>query len=361
MTLRCLLGFLLVTGTLGAKEPAKRADDDDGALAALSASRRLIDTMPVIAGIEGSWSLVLQLDTLLSSRRWSAPQPEGLLAQEATRILYGSTWTVMLGVEGAIAMLAGGGDFSWLAEAHYQSDWTFGVSAPACPEPGAYAGCGVGIGGFGGLHARPVGSSFWYEVTGGWLEQRIASDATRTLEESSWVLSPLAVTYGARAGGGPLAVDLRLGPGAYFGMHAAHLHPTAAGARTLDVPWHELYPLDFGAGLGARAELGVTLFRHVRLDAGVVAAPLALGTRHTRFSPELAPLRASPAPDGVPWWRMLTLGIAFEHRALPLRMGVSVFGAELSTRPIDEIGQRGFMLRFDYPLEPNATKRESKR
>lgn len=356
---RCVLSCLLLSGALGAEEPKQpAASDDDGALAALGASRRLIDTMPVIAGIEGGWSLVLQLDTLLASRRWSSPQPQGLLAQEATRVLYGSTWTVMLGVEGALALLAGGGNFSWLAEAHYQSDWTFGVTAPACPAPGAGAGCGVGIGGFGGLHARPVGSHFWYEVTGGWLEQRIASDDRRTLEESAWVLSPLAVTYGARAGAGPLAIDLRVGPGAYFGMHSAHLHPTSVGARALDVPWHELYPLDTGAGPGARAELGVTLLHHVRLDGSVVAAPLVLGTRRTRFAPELAPL--APAPDGIPWWRMLTLGLAFEHPALPLRLGVSVFAAELSTRPIDEIGQRGFMLRFDYPLEPRATSRVSR-
>lgn len=358
MTLRFALGVLLAAGTLHAEEPAQRASDDDGALSALGASRRLIDTMPVVAGIEGSWSLILQLDTLLSSRRWSAPQPQGLLAQETTRILYGSTWTVMLGVEGALALLAGGGNLSWLAEAHYQSDWTFGVTAPACSTPGVNAGCGVGIGGFGGLHARPVGSHFWYEVTGGWLEQRIASDDRRTLEESSWVLSPFAVTYGARAGSGPLAVDLRLGPGAYFGMHAAHLHPTTTGARSLDVPWHELYPLDVGVGLGARAELGVTLFRHVRIDGSAVAAPLALGTRRTRFSPELAPL--APAPEGIPWWRMLTLGVAFEHPALPLRLGASVFAAELSTRPIDELGQRGFMLRFDYVLDPRATSPASK-
>ncbi len=358
MTARFALGCLLLSGTLGAEEPEKRAPADDGALSALGASRRLLDTMPVIAGIEGGWSLVLQLDTLLSSRRWRSPEPQGVLAQEATRVLYGSSWTLMLGVESALAMLAGGGDFSWLAEAHYQSDWTFGVSAPACPAPGANAGCGVGIGGFGGLQARPVGSRFWYEVTGGWLEQRIASDERRTLEESSWVLSPLAVTYGARAGAGPLAIDVRIGPGAYFGMHAAHLHPTTAGARTLDVPWHELYPLDVGVGPGARAELGVTLFRHVRIDGSMVAAPLWLGTRRTRFSPELAPL--APARDGVPWWRMLTLGLAFEHPALPLRLGASVFAAELSTRPLDELGQRGFMLRFDYPLEPRATSRDSR-
>jgi hypothetical protein len=360
VSLRFALAVLLASGVLGAEEP-KRQAPDDGALSALGASHRLIDTMPVIAGIEGSWSLVLQLDTLLTSRRFDSPQPQGLLAQEATRVLYGSTWTAMLGVEGALAMLASGGDFSWLAEAHYQSDWTFGVTAPACPAPGANAGCGVGIGGFGGLHARPVGSNLWYEVTGGWLEQRIASDGRRTLEESSWVLSPLAVTYGARARAGPFALDLRLGPGAYFGLHAAHLHPTAAGARVLDVPWHELYPLDAGVGLGARAELGVTLFEHVRLDAGVVAAPLALGTRRTRAVPELAPL--TPPRDGasgIPWWRMLTLGVAFEHRALPLRLGASVFAAELSTRSIDELGQRGFMLRFDYALEPRAASRASK-
>ncbi len=30
--------------------------------------------------------------------------------------------------------------------------------------------------------------------------------------------------------------------------------------------------------------------------------------------------------------------------------GIGVFAAELSTRPVDRIGYRGAMLRFDIPL-----------
>jgi hypothetical protein len=87
----------------------------------LATSRRLVSSVPALAALEGSWSIVLELDTLLTSRRWDAPYPEGLLAQAATRILYGSSWTAMLGLEGALAALASGGDLAWIGEARYVS------------------------------------------------------------------------------------------------------------------------------------------------------------------------------------------------------------------------------------------------
>ena len=331
-----------------ALEPDSAAPASPSVLARLSAGRDLLQRVPAIAELEGGWSIVMQLDTLLTSRRWDAPYPKGLIAQQATRVLYGTTWTAMIALESLTLSLASGGRFDWLAEAHYRTDWMFGVSAPSCPTPGANAGCGVGIGGFGGIEVRPFKSSLWYEVSGGWLEQRIASDSRRTLEESAWVLTPLTVTYAASASAGPLGIDARLGPGAYFGMHSAHLHPTTAGERTLDVPWHELYPLDGGVGPGARAELGVTFAHVVRLEGGVVAAPLVLGSRRTHVAPELEPLRLEP--NGVPWWRALSCGVAVSDPAWPMRLGMSFFAAELSTRRIEALGHAGFMLRFDFPL-----------
>jgi hypothetical protein len=52
----------------------------------------------------------------------------------------------------------------------------------------------------------------------------------------------------------------------------------------------------------------------------------------------------------VPWWRALSAGLSIERPILPMRLGLAVFLAELSTRPINELGHAGFMLRFDYPL-----------
>jgi hypothetical protein len=284
---------------------------------------------------------------VLTSRRWDAPQPRGLLAQEATRILYGTSWTLMLALEGLVASLASDGSFAWLAEARYRTDWMFGTTAPACAH-GAGAGCGAGIGGYGGIHVRPRGSEVWFEVTGGWLEQRVASDERRTLEESSWVLSPFSASYGVSEQRGALGVEARLGAGAYFGMHSAHLHPTTAGARTLDVPWHELYPIDVGTGPGGRGELGFTLAHAVRLEASFVFAPLLLGSRRPSVGPELAPLVA--AKRGIPCWRVASAGVALADGVLPLRLGLSFFASELSTRPIGKLGYGGFMLRFDFPL-----------
>lgn len=331
----------LAPGTARADEPSPTL------LEHLRAGRDLLRTAPTIALFDGAWSVVTELDTLLTSRRWDAPYPDGLVAQVATRALYGTSWTGMLVLESFAASLASGGRFDWLAEAHYRTDWIFGVTAPACGAPATGGGCGAGVGSFGGLHVRPRGSRFWFEVTGGWLEQRIANDAERTLEESSWVLTPLAVTYALEGSAGPVALAGRIGPGAYFGMHSAHLHPTKLGEETLDVPWHELYPLDAGVGLGGRAELGVTVARTVRLSGSAVVAPLVAGTRRTRTSPEFAPLAGGA---GIPWWRALSVGLDVTAPSLPVRFGASLFVAELSTRPPRELGHGGFMFRFDFPL-----------
>ncbi len=354
LAVRVGVALACVAGALRAAPPSDPGTEAPTLLEHLSAGRDLLRGVPAIATFDGGWSIMMQFGTLLASRRWDAPQPEGMLAQQATRVLYGTSWTAMLALEGVAASLASGGRFDWLAEAEYRTDWMFGVSAPACAA-GAGAGCGVGIGGYGGIHVRPVGSNLWYEVSGGWLEQRVASDQRRTLTESSLVLSPLAVTYALRAEMGFLAAEARLGPGAYFGMHAAHLHPTSATAAELGVPWHELYPIDIGVGPGGRAELAVTLARALRLESQLVVAPLLLGSRRPSVAPELAPLVA--AKRGVPTWRALSAGIAVLPPVLPMLLGLSLFASEVSTRPL-VAGHGGLMLRFAFPLRAPRSKRE---
>lgn len=316
----------------------------------VSAGSDLLRTVPTIAVFDGGYSIALQIGSAVASQRWRAPVVRGLLAQEAQRVLYGTSWTAMLGLESLAAVVLGGGRFDWLGEAMYRTDWIFGIDAPPCPRSGAYGGCGIGIGGFGGIHVRPLGSHVWYEVSGGWIEQRVANDARRTLSESAWVMTPLAAAYEVKSElDAPVAIRARAGPGLYFGMHNASVHPTELGTRTLDPPWHELYPLDAGAGPGGRAEVRVIFARHLSLDGELVVAPFLLGGPTHRPSPDVAPLDAPRG--GTPTWRHLDLGVSWDHAtALPMRAGVSFFGAELSGRPVTELGHRGVMLRFEFPL-----------
>jgi hypothetical protein len=317
----------------------------------LSAGSDLLATVPTIAVFDGSWSIGMQIGTLAAARTWDAPYPKGLVAHEATRILYGTSWTAMIAAEGLLAVVASGSRFDWIAEATYRTDWLFGLEVPApCPRTDAYGGCGIGIGGFGGVHVRPLGSRVWFEVTGGWVEQRVANDERRTLAESAFVLAPMTATYEVKvAEGGPVALRARAGPGVYFGMHDAHIHPTELGERDLDVPWHELYPLDVGLGPGGRAELRLVLAQHFSFDGELVAAPLLLGGTTTHPSKDVAPLDGERG--GLPTWRMIGLGASFDHASvMPMRAGVSFFGAELSGRPVARLGHRGVMLRFEFPL-----------
>jgi hypothetical protein len=355
LAVRAGVAFACVAGALRASPPSDPGAEDPTLLEHLTAGRDLLRGVPAIATFDGGWSIMLQVGTLLASRRFDLPQPEGMLAQQATRVLYGTSWTAMLALEGLAASLGSGGRFDWLAEARYRTDWMFGMSAPACAA-GPGAGCGVGIGGYGGIEVRPVGQNLWYEVSGGWLEQRVASDQRRTLSESSWVLSPLAVTHALRAVAGPIGLEARVGPGLYFGMHAAHLHPTPLAAAALGVPWHELYPIDIGVGPGGRAELALTFARALRLESSLVVAPLLLGSRRPTVAAELEPLVA--AKRGVPTWRAFSAGIGVVPPVLPMRLGVSWFAGEVSTRPVAKLGYGGLMLRFAFPLRSEHSQRE---
>lgn len=335
-----------------------RADDGSPRkttlLQKISAGKDLLATVPTIAVFDGSWSIGMQLGTLLAARTWAppySPYPRGLVAHEATRILYGTSWTAMIAAEGLIAVIAAGSRFDWIAEAKYRTDWIFGLAVPGpCPRTGAYGGCGVGIGGFGGIHVRPLGSRVWYEVTGGWIEQRLATDERRTVAESAFVLAPMTATYELTTDElAPVALRARAGPGVYFGMHDAHVNPTELGEKDLKVPWHELYPLDVGLGPGARAELRVVFLQRLSLDGELVVAPLFLGGPTTHPSHDVAPLDAERG--GVPTWRMVGLGASWDHaEVLPMRAGISLFAAELSGRPVSRLGHQGVMLRFEFPL-----------
>jgi hypothetical protein len=349
------LFFVAATPALADEAPIERTraaetltPTEPSLLSELSSGSDLLDSAPAIAFLDGPWSMALHIGTLLVTRNWDAPYPEGLIAHASTRVLYGTSWSLMLTLESFAAALASGGRFDWLAEATYRSDFTFGVDGASCPTPGANGGCGVGIGGYGGIYARPAGSRFWFEVTGGWLEQRVKNDERGTLAESVWVLAPFTVTADVEAKSGPLALGLRAGPGVYWGMHNAHFHPTPEYAGSFDARFTELYPIDYGLGPGARVETRLTFLRRLSLSAELVLAPLLLSKSNT------LPARLAPIDDergDLVTWRTLALGATWDDPSvMPMTIGASVFGAELSRRPLTEVGQRGFFLRFDFPL-----------
>lgn len=313
----------------------------------LTAHRDLIKTVPEAAILNGAWSAVLQFSTLMSSGRYTGPQPRGLIAHEFTRLLYGGSWTAMLALEAYTVVSFTGGNLDFLAEATYRMDWLMAATLPSCPGQVSYGGCGVGVGGFGSLRIRPKGSAVSFEAGGGWIEQRVANDERRTVSESMWVLMPLAATVGAETPTAPLALFLRAGPGLYFGMHNGHLHPHGTGPGMPTAPWHEFYPIDVGVGPGGVAHGGLVVAKKLRFEAELVMAVLPLGTTRSHLPPDLAPLSGS---DGVPSFRLLSLGAAWDDPKTPFRFGASLFRAELSTRPLSNFGHAGGMVRLEFPL-----------
>jgi hypothetical protein len=255
----------------------------------------------------------------------------------------------MLGIESMVAVLANGGSLDWIAEASYRSDWVTLVDLPTCPATGAFGGCGMGVGGFSWFQVRPVRWPFFVEAGGGWIQQRVATDADRTMTESTWVLSPLTVLYEMKTDQeAPVALRALVGPGVFFGMHNAHIHPTESGQARYDPPWHQMYPLDAGAGPGGRAEIRVTLFRRVSVTGEIVVAPFVVGGPTSRASSDVAPLDFER--EGVSTWRKANVGLGYYDRSMPFVTTLSFFSAELSERPVERLGYRGMMLRLDVPL-----------
>jgi hypothetical protein len=317
----------------------------------IRAGSDLIDSVPTAAVIDGSWSIALHVNTELTNRTWDAPYPWGTIGQYSTRLLYGMSWTLMLSAESFAVVLANGGSFDWLSEASYRSDWVVPIDLPACPRPGAFGGCGMGIGGFAFVQLRPRGSRIWYEAGGGWIQQRVFNDALRTVAESTWVLSPITAVREFHTDlSAPVALRVFAGPGVFFGMHNAHMHPTLRGADVYpDVPWTEMYPLDAGIGPGGRIEGRLVFARRLTLEGEAIMAPFLLGGPARRTSRDVAPLDFER--EGMSVWRKFSAGVGWDDpRSLPFKLSAAFFGAELSERPLERIGYRGVMLRFDIPL-----------
>jgi hypothetical protein len=254
----------------------------------------------------------------------------------------------MLSTEIGLARLATGG-WGWLGEARYVTDRLFGYDIPGgCSEVGAQGGCGLGLGSFTELRGRLRSAPIRVAIGGGWIQGRHDNDTRRTLMESTWVLSPITAQAELRVATGDLGVQLDIGPGLYFGMHNAHVHPRSGAAAELDVPWHEFVPLDGGAGAGLRADLSLSLGRFLSLEGEAVVAPFA-GPSADHPNAAAAPLDA-PRGDGPVIWRTASFGLSFPFPPTAIRLGLRYWMAELSPRPLPTFGHRAAMLRWDIPL-----------
>ena len=316
------------------------------------AGAELVHSVPTAAIIDGAWSISLHINTELTNRTWDAPWPQGTIGQYSTRILYGMSWTIMMGLESLAVVLVSGEKFDWLAEAAFRSDWVVPVTLPACPDVGAWGGCGLGVGTFSLLQIRPVGTKWWFEAGGGWIQQRVLNDALRTVAESSWIMTPISAVREFKTDlDADIAFRLFAGPGLYFGMHNGHMHPTRRGAEIYpDVPWHQMYVLDAGIGPGARVEGRMIIKQHLALEGEITMAPFLVGGPSKHVSSDIAPLDFER--EGMSVWRKVGLGLAWDDpRRLPFKSTLAFFGAELSESPVERIGYRGVMLRFDIPLK----------
>jgi hypothetical protein len=313
----------------------------------------LLEAAPTALVMDGMWSVYAQYATMLTDRTWDAPYPWGSIGHWSTSILYGTSWTLMVGLESLAAVAAAGGNMEWLGEASYRTDWMIGVDAPSCAHPGAAGGCGMGVGDFAFIQVRPRGSNWWFDVGGGWIQQRIANDEFRTVAESSWVLTPISASYEvARTDRDqPVALKALGGPGIYFGLHNGEMHETLRGQREKDLHavWHHMYPLDGGIGPGMRVEAQLVLGQRVGIEGEVVMAPFLLGGPVSgKPSSDIAPLDFER--EGWSVWRKGTVGLSWNDRHWPLKPVLGAFAAELSERPMWLAGHRGVILRFDIPL-----------
>lgn len=352
---RVVVALLFAGAALAAPGIARAADDAaepstfDKLVDDFNSGADLVKNVPSIAVFEAMWSININVGTMLATRTWDSFR--GPLAHELTRILYGTTWTAMLGTESLVAALATGGRFGWASGARYWTTWLVGADVPAgCAKLGAAGGCGVGVGSFGGLAFRLQNTHIWVEASGGWIEQRVSTDADKTIAESTWLMTPAHVYWEGRRDVGPISLRAEAGPSLDFGMHNAHMHARAGrGSLTKVGSWTELYPLDGGLGGGGRLLGQIGWRRIASLEGELRMVPLVLGLAQESPDPELGAL-ARPRSAGIPIYRQIGLGGSMFVRAIPVRLGLHFWAAEMSTRRVTEIGHRAVELKFEFPL-----------
>lgn len=298
---------------------------------------------PFIATVEGAWSLMLTAGFAVSARSLDAPFPDGIAGLVTARVLYGTSWSALLAGEIALARWLSGPRWEGLSVATYRSEWLIGHAAPGpCTRSCA------GLGGANELRARLGGDGIPVEVaaSSGWIQGRAIHDERRTVLEATWVQSPIGVRVRPSLELQPFVLELSAGPGVYWGLHNAHVHPQS---RELDVPWHQLAVLDAGLGFGGKVEAALRIADWVTLGAELELAWMALAN-----APDDPPAIAAPLgarADGELTWRRASAGIALHPPAwAPVSIGLRYAGLELSRRELDALGHRAVVVRFDFPI-----------
>jgi hypothetical protein len=308
----------------------------------------LIDRAPFAAILSNTWSAPLSVSWVLSGRLFAGPIVQGVSSFVVARVLNGSTWSVLLGLELAALRRLGHG-WGWLERVSFNADQTYGFGVPAgCVGPYAARGCGLGLGGTDELRGHLRGTPWVFSLTGGWIQGRVATDEKRTVIESTWLFSPVAAQLEIERALGPLRARAALGPGLYFGMHTAHVHPETT-RDDLGVPWHGLYPLDAGIGIGLRADAALTVARVVSIGGTLIVAPM-LGRSLPDIDPVAAPVISS-AGRSLLTWRTVSVGATVELPGTAgVRLGLRYWAGELSSRPLPSAGHQAIALRWEVPL-----------
>ncbi|MCK6549681.1 hypothetical protein L6R52_27845, partial [Myxococcota bacterium] len=311
---------------------------------------------PYAAIFEGVWSAALTIGWAVSARSYDAPYPDGLVGLLTARVLYGTTWSLALGLDVAIARLVAGEDGGGLALGRFSDTWLVGLRVPGHDGAGGTIEgvCGGGLGSFSEVSAvvgRAGPVSLRAAMLGGWIMGRFLEDDLATRAESTWMLSPITVLAEVPIDAGPLRLDLSLGPGLFGGLHNAHVHPKGRTRAELDVPWTELVVLHGGVGPGVHARATLTFWEIASLDAEAELAWLALGGTNEDL-PEVLDVLDALRYTGTPTWRKLTAGVGLALPALaPLRFTARVWLGQLSPGPITALGHQGLGLELTIPIE----------
>lgn len=326
------------------------------------AAKRLASAAPGIALLEGAWSAAEWAASFAISRRWDSPR--GYAPQIFTRVLYGTTWTIMQGIESGLAV-AVAGDFTWADRARYRTQWFLGTHVPAgCSHIGAEGGCGLGTGSFSSLGFRMRDSNVWLRNDGGWLESRVSTNQRRTLEESTFALIPLEVLYELETHDrvtGPtqgIAASVRGGGALLLGLHQAHVHPRPAFVDAYPKSFTEMAFLDAGLGIGATVEARVDFGRYASIFGQARFIPLPAGGVRKDVEPETERLGTDRPGDFVVF-RQFSFGVSHLFPSAALDLGVGYYAMELSGRRVTNIGHGAIMMQLEYTL-PIALKKESR-
>lgn len=306
--------------------------------------------------VDGGWSVALTAAWGLGARSYDAPYPDGILAIGFARILYGTTWSILLTSEVALARVVAGSSWSGMSKGAFKNNWLYGFEVPGrCGDRGSTGGvCGAGLGSFGEISALvsselPIRAA----LTGGWIQGRYYSDQQRTIIESTWIQSPIGVWYEPRFEAGPLTLELSVGPGWWWGMHNAHVHPKphVKLPPELEVPFYELIPLHYGTGPGVHGGVGIVFYDAIALTADAELSFFILGGSNYDAREKVAPLVVFDA-RGLPIWRKASAGIRFTLDAIyPLVLSAKVVVCELSARGLDSLGHVAAGIQFEVPIE----------